>query len=207
MMGIHMIGDSHCGAGWSACRGVQTHWVGPVLCYSVGRDGLDRLDIRQYAIDDGDTVVFSFGEIDCRCHIHRYVAAGGSISAVIDPIVARYFETIALNVRALGKLIRVGVYNVVPPVEKVSIQENPEYPFSGTDAERQRYVLYFNAQLRQRCAEQGYLFVDVYDSYCNSEGFLNQRLSDGDVHIRKPKHIKRFIRQHMRGWVPQLDAI
>ena len=52
-MSIHTIGDSHSGNGWS---GIIQHHLGPVLCYSFGKEKLNRCDIRNFNIKDGDTV-------------------------------------------------------------------------------------------------------------------------------------------------------
>ena len=58
--------------------------------------------------------------------------------------------------------------------------ENTEFPYLGTDEERKMYVLYFNEKLKEKCAEYGYVFFDVYDKYVDVEGFLDEELSDGN---------------------------
>jgi hypothetical protein len=69
-MSIHTVGDSHSYYGWS---GIIHHHLGAVLCYSFGKEKLNKCDIRNFDIKDGDTVIFCFGEIDCRCHIHKHI--------------------------------------------------------------------------------------------------------------------------------------
>lgn len=54
---IHTIGDSHSRFGWEGI-GINIHHIGPKLCYSVGRDGLNLIE---YGVSEGDTVVFCFG--------------------------------------------------------------------------------------------------------------------------------------------------
>lgn len=54
-MSIHTIGDSHSTYGWT---GTIKHNIGPVLCYSFGKEKLNRCDIRNFNIKDGDTSVF-----------------------------------------------------------------------------------------------------------------------------------------------------
>ena len=82
---IHTFGDSHargdtgkrCSiAGWQYCDNVAAHWLGAILCYSFGKENLDRCNIsdEKYNVKDGDSVVFSFGEIDCRCHINKQLS-------------------------------------------------------------------------------------------------------------------------------------
>jgi hypothetical protein len=54
-MSIHTFGDSHSYNGWS---GVIQHHLGPLLCYSFGKEKLNRCDIRNFNINDGDTIIF-----------------------------------------------------------------------------------------------------------------------------------------------------
>jgi hypothetical protein len=193
-MTIHTIGDSHSGYGWS---GIIQHWLGPILCYSFGKEKLNRCDIRGFNIQNGDTLVFCFGEIDCRCHIHKHITDTTTYQTIIDNIVNEYFEAIKLNVSVSKiKLKNVCVYSVVPSIRKHGKFENQEYPYLGTDEERKSYVLYFNAKLKEKCTEYRYVFFDVYDKYVDAEGFLNKDLSDGNVHIRDGVHITNFIREN-----------
>ena len=96
-MHIHTIGDSHSMQmhGW---EGVINHHCGPILCYSFGMQKLDRIDIRNFNINDGDTIIFSLGEIDCRCHIQKHISPNKTYQNIIDEIVNNYFEAIQLNV-------------------------------------------------------------------------------------------------------------
>jgi hypothetical protein len=92
-MSIHTFGDSHSYNGWS---GVVPHHLGPVLCYSFGKEKLNRCDIRNFNIKDGDTIVFCLGEIDCRCHIHKHITETTRYQDIINNIIDNYFEAIEL---------------------------------------------------------------------------------------------------------------
>lgn len=186
---IHTIGDSHSYAGWSENI---SHHLGAVLCYSFGKEKLDRCDIRNFNIKDGDTVVFCFGEIDCRCHIHKHIKDNVSYKDIIDNIVNNYFDAIELNVTTSNLRLNICVYNVVPPVKKEDVTENTTYPYLGTDEERKNYSLYFNEKLKEKCFQKKYIFFDVYNKYTDENGFLRKELSDGNVHIQNGCHIKDF---------------
>jgi hypothetical protein len=194
-MPIHTIGDSHSLSGWSD---VINHPIGPILCYSFGIEKMNRCDIRNFDIKDGDTIVFCLGEIDCRCHIHKHITNATTYQDIINDIVNNYFEAIELNVSMSQiNLKNVCVYNVVPPTQKHNTIENPYYPYSGTDEERKQYVLYFNKQLKEKCIEKEYIFFDIYDNYTDENGFLRKDLSDGTVHIGNGSiHINNFIKEH-----------
>jgi hypothetical protein len=193
-MSIHTIGDSHSHNGWS---GVIYHHLGPVLCYSFGKEKLNRCDIRKFDIKDGDTIVFCLGEIDCRCHIHKHITETTSYQHIINNIIDNYFEAIELNIIISQiKFKNVCVYNVVPPIQRYNTEENPEYPFLGTDEERKEYTLYFNKKLKEKCIEKKYIFFDVYNNYIDEKGFLRKDLSDDIVHIRNGVYITNFINEN-----------
>ena len=127
-MTIHTIGDSHC---W---YGTIQHHLGPTLCYSFGVEKLKRCDIRNFGINNGDTIIFCLGEIDCRCHVHKHITDTNTYQNIISNIVDNYFEAIELNVVVSQLTFKnIGVYNVVPPIQKHNTWENPEYPYLGTD--------------------------------------------------------------------------
>jgi len=193
-MSIHTIGDSHSYNGW---YGPIPHHLGPTLCYSFGKEKLNRCDIRNFNIKDGDTIVFCLGEIDCRCHIHKHITETITYQDIINNIVNDYFDAIELNVSVSQlKLKNVCVYNVVPPVQKCNTLENPAYPYLGTDEERKQYSLYFNEKLKEKCMEKEYIFFDVYNDYADEDGFLRIDLSDGNVHIADGDYITNFIKKH-----------
>jgi len=168
--------------------------LGPLLCY--GRDKLNICDIGGFNIKNGDTIVFCLGEIDCRCHIHKYISETNTYKDIIDNVVTAYFEAIALNVHH-RVLKNVCVYNVVPTIEKHNTLGSPEFPYLGTDEERKKYVLYFNKKLKEKCIENKYIFFDIYDKYKDENGFLRKDLSDGNVHIRNGTHIINFIKNNL----------
>jgi hypothetical protein len=193
-MSIHTIGDSHSTNGWT---GIIHHHLGPVLCYSLGKEKLNRCDIRNFNIKDGDTIVFCLGEIDCRCHIHKHITETTRYQDIINNIVDNYFEAIELNVSISQiKLKNVCVYNVVPPIQKYNTLENPEYPYLGTDEERKQYALYFNEKLKEKCIEKEYIFFDIYNNYIDENGYLRKDLSDDNVHIGNGIYISNFIKEN-----------
>lgn len=189
-MTIHTLGDSHSMYGWRDISGVVVHHIGPKLAFSVGRDGLDVGP--EYGICVGDTLVVSFGEIDCRCHVAKHVTPEKPARAIIDSITTSYLNTI----REVGWSlpgVRICIYNIVPAVQRHTSLENREYPFLGTDEERREYAGLFNAFLALKCPTYGFTFIDVYTRYTNSEGYINRAYSDGHVHIRNPVFIREYL--------------
>lgn len=193
-MVIHTIGDSHSYAGWTS---VINHHISSLLCYSFGKEKLNRIDIRNFNIKDGDTVIFCLGEIDCRCHVHKHITETVSYNQIIDNIVENYFDAIKLNVITSGLTLKhICVYNVVPPIQKSKTNETPDWPFLGTDEDRKKYCLYFNKQLKEKCIENNFIFFDIYDNYIDENGFLLKYLSDGSTHIKDGIYLTKFINEN-----------
>jgi hypothetical protein len=191
-MSIHTFGDSHSMFGWRDIPNIKFNWLGPILCYSFGRDKLSRLNIKNYNVAENDTVIFCFGEIDCRCHVYKHITPENNYQKIIDNIVDKYFEAINENISQY-KNLKVYVYNVVPSVEKEQHIENIEYPFLGDNNERKEFTLYFNSKIKENCLKYNYNFFDIYDKYTNEKGFLNSELSDGSVHIKNSIYIEQFL--------------
>jgi len=206
---IHVVGDSHSKIPWGKIKIpkvlIQVHHLGPKLMYSMGKDkSLCKLD--NYNIVESDIIVFSFGEIDCRCHVGKYNELDYKI--IINELVNNYFLSIAENTKTISN-IKICINNVVPPVKRVDQKHNelPEYPFIGTNEERKKYVNYMNLRLKEMCKENGYIFIDVYNNYCNKEGYLNYELSDTNVHIGDPRFIIKFIKNNIlknRKWLSRI---
>ena len=189
---IHTFGDSHCESGWAALRGVETHWMGAYTAYSVGKMGLEKLRVT---VPAGNTAVFCFGEIDCRCHMNRYVTEG--VMDIAVPLVERYFDTLRLNAE-LNPGVKIAVQTVTPAVRRAGQVEHGDYPFRGTDDERRSYVACFNVLYRSWCLQLGWACVDVHDAYADKDGFLNPEYSDGSVHISNPIFLSQSIERMMR---------
>jgi hypothetical protein len=89
------------------------------------------------------------------------------------------------------------VLNIVTPIEKHNTPENPSYPYLGSDEERKRCVLYFNKCIKQKCIENNWVYLDIYDSYTDENGFLDKERGDGNVHIKNGVYLKDFINRHL----------
>jgi hypothetical protein len=184
---IHTFGDSHCQSGWAALPGVETHWMGAYTAYSVGKMGLEKLRVT---VPPGNAAVFCFGEIDCRCHMNRYVTEG--VMDIAVPLVERYFDTLRLNAELNPKVV-FGVQTVNPAARKVQGIDNGLYPIRGTPEERQSYTAAFNTLYRHWCQRLGFVCVDVHDKYAAPDGLMSMGYSADGVHISNPVFIAEFL--------------
>jgi hypothetical protein len=180
------------------------HHIGPVLAYSVGVKGFDVLDLSKYEILSGDNLIFSFGEIDCRCHISKYHDRNNdeTFRSSIDSIVEKYLYVVKQNIDRLeNKPNSIWIYNIVPPIRKsrhnAEEEDGEPQPLRGSDEERKSYTLYMNQKLRYKASEYGWFFLDIYDKYKDEDGFLIYDLSDGCMHINNYKYIDDFIKENI----------
>lgn len=161
-------------------------YVGPKLMYTFNKDGLG---INSNTISSYDVVVFCFGEIDVRCHTHTF----GILA--IDELVYNYLERIKECTK--GSDVKKVVYFIPPPAKKINTPDDVGFPFLGTDEERLQYCLYMNKKLLQGCIKYNYSFIDLYDDYCDVDGFLRRDMSDGHVHIKDTVPLIRFIQNKL----------
>ncbi|MFH1569080.1 MAG: hypothetical protein ABIL09_13875 [Gemmatimonadota bacterium] len=151
---LHVVGDSHARAFAGVVAPEAVHWIGPVLMYSVARDGvpglrasrewLDRrgtLSGRQWLdqVGPGDVILFVFGEIDVRCHLAEQadrIVAGTEDerdAIVVDRLVQLFTRTLRSIRSAVG--CEVAVCHPVPAMQS----HDPGYPCAGT-LERRRAI-------------------------------------------------------------------
>lgn len=190
---LHTFGDSHCGHDWYNWNAVKieglevkTHWKGPRTCAKFAMMGIKFMNIADDGVEEGDMVLFSFGEIDCREHIHSLKE---DYKEAIEFIVRKYFVAIKDNVSKYNDLT-VMVYCVPPIVRRDPISVEEYLIIRGTDKERVKYTKYFNEKIKEECEKYGYIYFDIYDKYCDEDGHLNPVYGDGNCHIKDPIYIQ-----------------
>jgi len=198
---FHTFGDSHaCSyhSAWPKTNNIITHHLGPILCYSFGIEKLNRCNISNFNIMDGDSVIFCFGEIDCRNHINKYISDDNDYNKIISNIVNNYFDAIDINISTCKKNLKyIFVYNVIPPIRYRKEAPDHPFPYLGTDDERKNYVLCFNKHIERKCLEKKYIFFNIYDDIKDKEGFLKKELSDNNCHLKNDEAIKNFLNNYI----------
>jgi hypothetical protein len=202
---LHTFGDSHCLHTWDKIKinglTINRHHIGSVTCASFGIQKLNLLNIKNFGVNEGDAICFCFGEIDCRCHICKPQNVK-KYKELIDEIVLRYFEAIKINVEQYENLIII-VFNIVPTKRAIgNLLGNKEFPRMGSDEERILATKYMNKKLNEYCKIFKYIFFDVYDKYCDKDGFLDKELSKcdgfldtGDIHIRNEIYLMEGLKE------------
>lgn len=185
MITLHTVGDSHA----SAAHGPWTftlpnaqlapHHLGPRLMYTFGRTP-DIVDLRSLGVMDGDWVVFCFGEIDCRCHVLKYVTETTSVVQIVTELVDRYVSAIVSA--CTGLRVRRLVMFVTPTMAGIEVPH--EFPYLGTDQQRVEVTRTMNTALCKACAANSLEFIDLTEHYSGPDGLLRRELSDGNCHMK-----------------------
>lgn len=198
MKTIHTFGDSHSMFGWKDVKtmNVKVNHLGPRLMYTFGKEQDRLVNLSNYPLSNGDKIIYCFGEIDCRCHVNKFINNETSYEEIIDKLVDSYIDAIKNNTKFYtGKDITTCVFSIVPPVKNVKTNNNPEYPFLGSDEERKAYHTYMNQKIEEYCIRSSIVYFDVTSEYEDSDKFLIPDLSDMICHIRDPKGIEKIIKK------------
>merc|ERR1719183_781374 len=124
--------------------------------------------------------MFSYGEIDCRCHSDKFRSNVESLSIPYAKTILDYvaeFETICPTTCVLPIAL------AVPPATDQGY--NPEAPFIGKLSSRVETTDLLNKSLEAACLKYGVAFTgaDTWDFAKNAAGALRRELSDLHVHI------------------------
>lgn len=200
-MKIHTFGDSHSREPWSKIKINELPILYNVIldkksnqdrdmtmtCSFFGFEKLNAINIKNYNVNDEDIVCFSLGEVDCRCHIHKYKE---NYEEIINKIINNYFLAIKLNEDQF-KNLKICVISIPPPVSKKDYTNKYGYPMLGEDEHRVKYTKYMNLKIKENCEIYNYSFLNIYDEYCDNKGLLNPLYSDNICHIIDPIFAKQ----------------
>ena len=193
-MTIHTFGDSHCAFGFCKIKSnnfsVVCNNVNATTMMNFSRFKLKVIDIYEFNVQEGDVVLFSLGEIDCRCHVHKFKE---KFKTLINEMITGYMDAIKVNVERFIDL-KVMVYNIPPTLRGTIYNNNIEYPFICSDEERIVYIKYMNEKLKEHCKDNNFIFLDVYDKYVGDDGLMKYELSDGRIHVDNPIFIEEFLK-------------
>lgn len=188
------VGDSHAALTPAKDLGAPLRhiengrWVchlGPRLQYSIAQSGLPPAVLRIFRIvgrakQSKDVLwIYSFGEIDVRCHLVPRMDEPGTYDFVAD-----YLQRIRESAIATGS-DRVLVY--VPPPESDVAEEQTGFPVVGTLEERTR-ALHLMRDAMHKAADSmsddgpKILLVDCIDEFSDENGVWQWRYTYDGLH-------------------------
>lgn len=132
--------------------------IGPATAYQLHNKIpiLDKVIKHFYKIDD--SILFCFGEVDCRIHLPKRIINGEDKTKVITECVERYFEVILKYQR---KGVNCMVWGVIGSTYTGS--GYPDQYKVGTMEERNSIAIEFNELLKMKCKEHNIKFISVFD--------------------------------------------
>ena len=190
---IHIFGDSHANFNFKNIMYIcNNHYQNSITMYKVGRDGLNYINFNNYNIKDGDTIIYQFGEIDCRCHIGKQIKLNRQLTEIIKELVLNYIKSIISN--KSNRNLKIIICCVPPPInqekyEKIHGKITHEFPFIGSNPERILYTKEINKELENQCKSYNLYFLNYYSDYEDQDGNLKYELSDTIVHINNNEKI------------------
>jgi hypothetical protein len=212
---IVAIGDSHCdifnchpsrkrgtGINTNVYNFFDCRWLGPITFWRICRDKENSLDFENGVsyepsygcetnsrLEDGQSVILFFGEIDIRCHILK----NQDYKGVVDDMV---FEMSTFLNRYKHKY-KIHIASILPPMrELLCSSPNAELPFVGSDASRSELTVYFNDKIIEMCHDLSLGYFDIYSIYVDDEKMLNPEKSDGIVHAMKNEDLENYIKNY-----------
>jgi hypothetical protein len=194
---LYVYGDSH--ARFNMAGYPQPHVLLHTNSITMHRVGRDReiLQCDPSVVQQSDTCLFFYGEVDCRCHIGRQLAYGRELHEIVKQLVESYLQTIShlFPAHPAHQLI---IGSITPPVRKEAheARHGPithEFPMIGTDQERALFTQQMNEALRAACLTRHYVFLDLTSMYADEEGMLYLEKSDYNCHILENRAIHTAI--------------
>ena len=196
---IYTIGDSHSRFSFEYNLNENTRhpritnsfWLGPFTMHRVGRD---YISFNTHLFPTNGIVVCCFGEIDVRSHIYKHIELGRNEDDIIEELISNYMKALIHNRENGYKYI--AVMNIVPVIEyqfdintphirkPTMLSGSPEFPYLGTNSDRQRYTLKMNKSLQTHCIFNHFGYLDVYTKHINEQGFIKIDYSDGRCHLQ-----------------------
>lgn len=182
----YVIGDSHVSI-FSGQDGLylpdllphfRTYNVSARLAYNFGKKDHPvtvAVDKAMKDIPVGSPVIFSFGEIDCRCHVWKHVASS-NLDAVVDEIVSRYTKGLE---RQMSRGFN--VYALLPHAIKYKIAEDIESAV-GTWAQITEASKIFNEKMKKWNENQ---CISLFDWTYNYEIYLRPEYYLDDTHLNQ----------------------
>ena len=148
--------------------------------HRVGRDGLQLIDLKKYPINEGDSVIFVFGEIDVRCHIGKQRdIQKRNLEEIIETLTKNYLNSINLNKKTL-KNLNTFILSIMPPTNQVF---NEHVPYYGSLEDRINITKKLNEKLSILAKENNIIFIDAYSLLSTQKGDLRYDISDKNVHL------------------------
>lgn len=162
----------------------QPFRLGPVTAYnfceygtkSKGRENLEEC-LKKY-VPKGSWIMFSAGEIDCRVHVLKQMSLQRrDANEITLDIAQRYLNFIKIFSNDFKICL------MSPPPTGFRSEIDVEYPFIGSESERNSITSFLIINLRKIAHELKIPFIDAYSSGVLKGGTTNRKYLWDGVHM------------------------
>ena len=205
---IYIYGDSHSNYSFkNLSLPHRNFYKNSITMFRIGRDShIINFDKENIAKDTNtnNLIILSYGEIDCRCHIHRQVNLQRDEDDIIYELVNNYIKAIHNNTEGIDA--NVLIVGVIPPTKKSDYENlhgriTHKFPFIGSDEDRVRYTQKINKLLEELSNKNDFNYFNPYHHYTRDDGTLKYELSDNVVHIGDNTYfLEQFIELYGRRY-------
>jgi len=185
---IHLFGDSHIDTLAQARPDIFVkHGVISFSAYKAGNIIAFDSDIQNHlsTIPKNSKVLVSFGEIDCRRHIMKFV------KRLDKPIK----DVVAINIGGLRKVFiylqkkhKLAAFAPYPSLLSPHIPSDTPELYEGTWGDVLEVKAEFNDQMKILCDEMGVFFLSVFKEYREGRWYTMQ-----DPYYRDPTHLSEYV--------------
>ncbi len=199
---IHCIGDSpvYVFTGVDTIGGndilldFKTYRLGPHTAYNA----ITKWDIIESflknSVKPSDSVMFCFGEIDCRVHLQKQSELQKRpLEDVVSECVQRYFAVFEKAKHYGHQLL---AWNV--PASSLNNVGYGEYSTYGNCKQRNEVISLFNKHLKRLCEKNGVIFISIFDKLVDDDGLTNPLYYMDSIHLsqRAMPLIQEVLRNH-----------
>lgn len=135
--------------------------------------GIDKINFDKFGIENDSIVMFTFGEVDSRAHLHKFKDVG--LYKEVVRLVSGYEKLILANL-AIRPTVKIWIGGLTPPADYINSN-------LGSAMERFLYSRLLNEEILRMAKRNNFFFLDNYSDYADEHGFLRKNISDGNVHI------------------------
>lgn len=151
------------------------HWFGDCTLYNIDThiNTFFNNKLCTGNLRENDICIFSFGSIDCRSYIEKYVTDDVTKENLIDDLVLKYQQALMKFKQKFSNLnLKIIILGVLPPLHTY----HPSLSVYGNFKERLESVLLLNERLKMMAIAQGYDFLNQYILFCDGDGsmFIDQ---------------------------------
>lgn len=165
-------------------------WMGPKTLHGINKIGFHSITNYELA-QTMDALLFSFGEIDVRCHIEKQsLKQNRSIDDILEELTNNTMLNL-INLRTAlspykGPFL---IFSILPPVENPT-GDSACFPRHGTLETRVYITRQMNSLLRQKAAlhnQYNIHILDLHALFTQENGTLKTEISD-NLHHLHPHH-------------------